>query len=162
MTAKLIIDHLGRMKQLHESLLVLSRKKTEALKTNDMDALQLCLSQERKHVSAINSLEKKRSAAVKEWAAGKQGFADAVPKVSDIIKWSRWPDREQLEEVYNSFILVLADLKQQEVLNGELTKQSLQFINMSLDLLQPSLNNLNYGHASGSNGQNRSVFDSQA
>ncbi|MCP3028100.1 flagellar protein FlgN [Halobacillus sp. A5] len=159
---KQIIDYLERLKQLHESLLTLSKNKTEALKTNDIEELRACLNQERKHVSAIEMLEKKRIEAVNVWAAGEPGFEGKNPAVSDIIEWVDWSERKQLECVYESFILVLAELKQQEVLNGDLTRQSLQFVNMSLDLLQPTIENVNYGGTSQSSGPKRSVFDSQA
>ncbi|MFC7062467.1 flagellar protein FlgN [Halobacillus seohaensis] len=162
MTAKRIIDHLERLMQLHESLFELSKKKTEALKTNDTESLKAYLTRERKHVSAINTLEKKRMAAVEEWAASEPDYDIESPTISDILNWANWPERQKLQEVYDSFILVLADLKQQEVLNSELIKQSLQFVNMSLELLQPSLQNLNYGESSKPSEEKRSVFDSKA
>ncbi|WP_431804171.1 flagellar protein FlgN [Halobacillus andaensis] len=162
MFIKQIIDYLERLKQLHESLLALSKRKTEALKTNDIDGLRSCLNQERKHISAIETLEKKRSAAVKEWAANEADYEGENPTISEIIEWVDWAERQQLKEVYDAFILVLAELKQQEVLNGDLTRQSLQFVNMSLDLLQPTIENVNYGGTSRTNGPKRSVFDSQA
>ncbi|GGF31256.1 hypothetical protein GCM10010954_33060 [Halobacillus andaensis] len=162
MAIRQIIDYLERLKQLHESLLTLSKNKTEALKKNNIDSLRDCLNQERKHVSAIEALEKKRIKAVSEWAAREPDFNGEHPTVSEIIEWVAWSDRKQLESVYESFILVLAELKQQEVLNGDLTRQSLQFVNMSLDLLQPSLENVNYGGSLQTSGPKRSVFDSHA
>ncbi|UOR11670.1 flagellar protein FlgN [Halobacillus amylolyticus] len=156
-----IIDQMERLRQLHDSLLALSSKKTEALKSNDTEALQGILAQERKHVQAINGLEKKRMAVVAEWAVA-SGFMNEAPTVSEILAAVEGVERERLQEAYDSFIIVLADLKQQEVLNAELTKQSLQFINVSLDLLQPSLNQMNYGKPAGTVEQKRSVFDSKA
>ncbi|MFG6147988.1 flagellar protein FlgN [Halobacillus sp. B23F22_1] len=161
-TIRQIIDYLDRLKQLHESLLTLSKKKTEALKNNEIDSLRNCLTQERKHVSAIEALEKKRIAAVSDWAASEPDFNGENPTVSEIIEWVDWSERQQLECVYESFILVLAELKQQEVLNADLTRQSLQFVNMSLDLFQPTLENVNYGGSLQTSGPKRSVFDSQA
>ncbi|UOQ94401.1 flagellar protein FlgN [Halobacillus shinanisalinarum] len=156
-----IVDQMERLKQLHESLLTVSNNKTEALKSNDTEALQGILAQERKHVQAINSLEKKRLAVVAEWSVA-AGFTHGDPTVSDILDVVEGAERERLQETYDSFIIVLADLKQQEVLNAELTKQSLQFIHVSLDLLQPSLSQMNYGKPAGTEGQKRPVFDSKA
>ncbi|WP_371809613.1 flagellar export chaperone FlgN [Halobacillus sp. Marseille-Q1614] len=54
---KVIFESLDHSKQLHESLLTVSKKKTEALKENQIERLLECLVQERKHVAAIEKLE---------------------------------------------------------------------------------------------------------
>ncbi|WP_079527221.1 flagellar protein FlgN [Halobacillus hunanensis] len=161
MTIDSIIEQMGRLQQLHESLLALSTRKTEILKSNDTEALQDILVQERKHVQGINTVEKQRMARAAAWAES-AGFAGEAPTVSEMLEAVEGQERVRLKEAYDAFILVLADLKQQEVLNAELTKQSLQFITMSLDMLQPSLTNMNYGTSSQGGEQKRSVFDSKA
>ena len=163
MTIDTIITHMNQLKQLHESLFSLSKKKTDALKANDTEGIQQLLTQERKHVQAIGKIEKQRAQTVAQWSQGK-GLPTAEPTVSEIIEVLEGEDKAKLQQAYEELIVVLADLKQQEKLNADLTQQSLQFINMSLDLLQPSLQSMNYGGQQGSSGNQskRSVFDSKA
>ncbi|SFJ45782.1 FlgN protein [Halobacillus dabanensis] len=163
MTIDTIITHMNQLKQLHDSLFSLSKKKTEALKTNDIEGIQQLLTQERKHVQAIGKIEKQRAQTVAQWSQG-QGHPTAEPTVSEILEVLQGEGKARLQDSYEGLILVLADLKQQEKLNADLTQQSLQFVNMSLDLLQPSLQSLNYGGQQGPSGNQskRSVFDSKA
>ncbi|QAS53701.1 flagellar protein FlgN [Halobacillus litoralis] len=164
MTIDTIINHMERLKQLHESLHVLSKKKTEALKKNDTAAIQGLMTDERKHVQAIEKIEKQRIKDVDAWSANRN-LPSEQPTISDLIGLLEGEEKDQLQQAYDELILVLAELKQQEQLNSELTKQSLQFINLSLDMLQPSLQSMNYGNQNEQNsGQKpkRSVFDSKA
>ncbi len=164
MTIDPIVTSMTQLRQLHESLLVLSKKKTAVLKQNETDALSQLLAAERKHVQAIDKVEKQRIKAVQAWYET-HGYRASDPTISEMIELAEGEEQQKLQIAYEAFILVLADLKKQETLNAELTKQSLQFINLSLDMLQPSLQNLNYGGGSKPNGdteQKRSVFDSKA
>ncbi|MFZ0370831.1 MAG: flagellar protein FlgN [Halobacillus sp.] len=164
LTLKSVIQCMDHLKQLHESLLILSRKKTEALKSNDTNSIQQLLTQERKHVQAINKVEKQRGEAVVSWCEA-QGLSTYEPTISNIIANLEGDSQAKLEAIYEEMILVLSSLKQQEQLNAQLTKQSLQFINMSLDMLQPSLDSVNYGGKSApsrNHKSKRSTFDSKA
>ncbi|TGB02371.1 flagellar protein FlgN [Halobacillus salinus] len=162
MTVKPIVHTMTQMKQLHESLLALSQKKTDALKSNDTTGLQKLLTTERKHVQAIDKLEKARMDAVNQWYEAR-GLSYTEPTISEMLEHMEGSEQEALQAAYNELIIVLADLKQQEQLNAELTKQSLQFVNLSLDMLQPSLDNVNYGgNEEQSTQPKRSVFDSKA
>ncbi|MGP4077723.1 flagellar protein FlgN [Halobacillus sp. K22] len=164
MTLKPVIQCMDQLKQLHESLLILSRKKTEALKTNNTTDLQQMLTQERKHVQAINKVEKQRGDAAVSWFEA-QGLSTYDPTISNMINNLEGDSQVQLQDIYEEMVLVLSSLKQQEQLNAELTKQSLQFINLSLNMLQPSLESVNYAGrttASNRNKPKRSTFDSKA
>ncbi|MBX0357538.1 flagellar protein FlgN [Halobacillus sp. Nhm2S1] len=162
MTVKPVINYMNQLQQLHESLLSLSTRKTEALKTNDVAGIQQLLLQEKKHVQAIEKVEKQRERSVAQWASEKD-LHSREWTVSDLIEMVDGEEKELLQEAHEGLFLVLADLKQQEKLNKELTQQSLQFINMSLDLLQPSIQSVNYGgQEAGKSTAKRSIFDSKA
>ncbi|MYL49180.1 flagellar protein FlgN [Halobacillus litoralis] len=163
MTIDPVINHMKQLQQLHESLLSLSKRKTEALKTNDVTGIQQLLIQEKEHVQAIEKIEKQRERSVTQWAS-ENGIPPRERTVSELIEILDGEEKERLQNAYEALILVLADLKQQEKLNTELTQQSLQFINMSLDLLQPSLQSVNYGVKETNHGSTakRSIFDSKA
>ncbi|MCA0984680.1 flagellar protein FlgN [Halobacillus yeomjeoni] len=164
MTINTVVQHMNHLKKLHDSLLVLSKKKTDALKQNDVNGIQQLLIQERKHVQAISQVEKKREMAVSDWYR-ERGEIPLSATVSEMIEQLDGGEKAKLNEAYERLIFVLSELKKQEQLNSELTHQSLQFINLSLDLLQPSLNTVNYFNQTGTASDvqpKRSVFDSKA
>ncbi|CDQ19207.1 FlgN protein [Halobacillus karajensis] len=160
MTIEPVIQRMKQLQHLHESLLFLSKKKTETLKTNDLSEIQQLLTQERKHVQAIEKIEKQRVQSVTQWAQERDLKAREWT-VSEMIDRLEGKEKENLMNIYEKLILVLSDLKQQEKLNTELTQHSLKFINMSLDLFQPSIQSVNYGRKQGYSNK-RSVFDSKA
>ncbi|WP_181347260.1 flagellar protein FlgN [Thalassobacillus sp. CUG 92003] len=164
MSLHAVIQLMEKQKQLHESLLTLSQQKTEILKQGEHENFQALLAKERKHVQAIETVEKQRMQAVSSWY-DEQGIRSEDPTVSEMLTLidNEW-EREELQRIFDAFIFVMSDLRKQEKLNAELTQQSLQFINVSLDMLQPSLKNMNYGKPSQDSDKNqkRSVFDSKA
>ncbi|SEA39412.1 FlgN protein [Thalassobacillus cyri] len=152
-----------KLKQLHESLLYLSREKTELLKQGETGSLQQLLTQERKHIQAITKIENERMHTVTDWCP-QQGIELETPTLSGLLGFLEdSKEKNLLQSLFEDLAFLVSELKQQEQLNAELTKQSLQFIHLSLDMLQPSLNNVNYNKQTGvSNKEKRSVFDSKA
>ncbi|MGM8215198.1 flagellar protein FlgN [Bacillaceae bacterium W0354] len=164
MSVKQIIEHLEKIYQLQKSLLSISKEKTELIKANKIEQFNELLMTERKHVQAIDQLEKKRIDATNDWFD--RVAPDAERTISGLIEHvTDEADRKQLEKLYEEMIYVLADLKQQEKLNLDLTQQSLQFIELSLDMFQPnSTKNMNYNQPNSKQGKksSTSVFDSKA
>ncbi|RKJ48729.1 flagellar protein FlgN [Butyricicoccus sp. 1XD8-22] len=166
MSVQSIITILERLEKLHKSLLELSYQKTEIVKKGDMAELDNMLKNEQSHVAAIETLEKQRQQAVSEYLtekgilqAGKQAIADVIEVVENE------EERTQLQDVRNRLMLVVDDLRKQNELNQKLVFQSLQFVNMTLDLLRPKPDQINYSgkEARGDNTvQKKSYFDSQA
>lgn len=163
MLVKQIIEQLEKIYQLQKSLLIISKEKTELIKNNDIDQFNQLLMTERKHVQAIEQLESKRMNLTDEFFEKEAPESErTISQLIELVKDEE--ERKQLQHIFEKLIFVLADLKQQEKLNQDLTQQSLQFIDLSLELLQPHLNkNLNYGQGSGQQTKRQSsVFDSKA
>ncbi|SFM23816.1 FlgN protein [Gracilibacillus orientalis] len=165
MSVQPIIQHLNKLIELHDSLLRISKQKTEILKEGNTDALQKLMTKEQKHVQAINQIEQKRIDAVASWAT-KQNLDQKTVTVSTIIEeYTTGADQQQLEQVTLTLAEQLVELRRQEDLNKQLTQQSLQFVQLSLDMMQPSMKNMTYGnakHQSKPSAPRRSVFDSKA
>ncbi|UFT98550.1 flagellar protein FlgN [Radiobacillus kanasensis] len=165
MTVQAIIESLSKLKQLHESLLSVSLQKTDAVKDGKTKALQSLLIQERKHVQAIEQVEAKRVSQTEAWAK-KQGFPAEDVTVSFVMEHlEEGSEKEQMEQVTFVLASVLVKLKQQEHLNQDLIQQSLQFINLTLDMVQPTVKNINYGNNANKQPEQtarRSAFDSKA
>ncbi|MBN8235319.1 flagellar protein FlgN [Halobacillus kuroshimensis] len=160
MTIGTIITLMNKLTQLHKSLLTVSQTKTEALKHNETDEMQKLLQQERKHVQAVKQIEKQRTEAAAEWFKQK-GHTGQDETVSAMLELHSGEEKEELQRAYEALIFVLSDLKQQEALNAELIQQSMQFISLSLNTLEPSIQSLNYGNQK-QEAPKRSLFDSKA
>lgn len=164
MSIDYIIVVLERLVQVHQSLLQLSLTKTELLKKGAIEEVQRILKNEQKHIQAIDKLEKDRLKAVDQWSA-KFGLTDDQKNVTTLLeKVEDDRERDQLEQVSTELAKVLVDLKAQENLNQELTEQSLQFVQMNLDLLSPTIEQVNYGNKRNQDDpqSKRSTFDSKA
>lgn len=164
MTTDTITKSLSQLGKLHHSLLLVSEQKTEALKDGDITLIQKLLLQERKLVQAINQIEMQRQLEVGKWAV-QHGMKQEQATISNLLETI--PDlaeKESLEKHYVSLADTIVRLKQQEQLNQQLMQQSLQFIELSIDMLDPSAKNLNYNQrpAEQTPSQPRSMFDSRA
>ncbi|MBM7570247.1 flagellar protein FlgN [Aquibacillus albus] len=162
MSVKPIVEALDKLTQLHQSLLKLSKDKTESLKKGSIDQLQALLVQERKHVQAINQLEEKRMKLVENWAITNQLDPAAINVSSMLEILKQDSDKELLKNATTQLAEIMVELKQQEKLNQELTQQSLQFVQLTMDMISPTLRNMNYGNSAKQQSNNRSVFDSKA
>lgn len=166
MSVEIIYATLEKLERMHKSLLELSFKKTELIKTNNMEALDQMLKDEQAHVAAIDKLEQQRQLQVTEYL-GAKGFAPTDKMtVADVIKVAdNDTDKKKLEKVRNRLLLIIDDLRKQNDLNQKLVFQSLQFVNLTLDMLRPQPDQINYSgnEVRGTNTiGKKTYFDSQA
>ncbi|TFB24381.1 flagellar protein FlgN [Filobacillus milosensis] len=164
MSIQKITEHLEKLYQLNESLLTLSKQKTELVKKSKIDEFNELLMKERKHAQAIEQVEAKRVELTDEWFM-KHAPNTSEKTLSQMIELVEGEaEKEKLQTVYENLIVNLADLKQQEALNQDLIQQSLQFIELSMEMFQPNSKNMNYDKPKGQQGKSssQSVFDSKA
>lgn len=164
MSIEHISSTLERLTQVHQSLLQLSTTKTDLLKAGKIEEVQAILKTEQKHIQAIDRLEKQRLKAVDEWAVTYELSDDEKTITTLLEKVEHDNERQQLENLSTELAKVLVELKAQERLNQELTQQSLQFVQMNLDLISPTIEQVNYGNKKNQNDpqSKRSTFDSKA
>lgn len=145
MSIEVICSTLEKLERMHKSLLELAFKKTELIKTNNMEALDQMLKDEQAHVAAIDKLEQQRQKTVTEYLEAK-GFASSDNMtVADVIKVAEHEvDKQNLENVRNRLIRLIDDLRKQNNFNQKLVFQSLQFVNLTLDMLRPQPEQINY------------------
>lgn len=133
MSAEALITALKKLQSLHESLYQLALKKTEILKKNEVDALQQLLKEEQQHIHAINVIEKERQQAAQQFLGRETSVT-----ISDCIDAAAPDMAASLSHLKESIVAAVAQLQEQNELNQTLVFQSLQYINLSLDLLRPS------------------------
>ncbi|MBG9586609.1 flagellar protein FlgN [Cytobacillus firmus] len=140
MSAEALTAAMEKLLKLHKSLYELAVKKTDIIKTGDMDALNQMLKDEQAHIAAIGRLDKER-----EKAANSIVPMVESPTVSDCLNILRQPDRLKLEAITEELAELVYELKEQNFLNQQLVHHSLQFVNVSMNLLRPQAENMNYG-----------------
>ena len=157
MSAHKLIDVLDKMNRLHMLLLELAVKKTDIIKQNDMNGLDQLLKDEQKFIAAINTMEQERKkATVQLTGSGDSTITECITKLAA-------NDREALLSMQSSLNETMKQLKEQNELNQQLIYQSLQFVNLSLNIINPQPEKPTYTHPARSNShrEKQSMFDSQ-
>ncbi|VEF46908.1 FlgN family protein [Bacillus freudenreichii] len=161
MSAETLINNLTKQYQLHEALLKNALKKTEVLKKGDVDSLQEIMREEQKLTTAITMMENERQTAAQSFI--KKNGDDQIT-MADCISAAVPEAAETLRALQEQLVSVIDKLQEQNELNKQLIYQSLQFVNMNLDLLQPEKETATYGRPDTrkQTKQGKSFFDSKA
>jgi len=164
MSIEKILQSLTKLDMLHKSLLEIAYKKTEVIKTGDMDSLNQLLKDEQAHVAGISQLEQQRQTEVTDYLRAKGIAPTDNPTVALVLEnTNNNEEKEQLGAARNKLLLTLETLKYQNDLNQKLTMQSLQFVNLTLDTLRPKPDQINYSKSEvQAPSKGKSYFDSQA
>jgi flagellar biosynthesis/type III secretory pathway chaperone len=159
MSAKKLIDTLEKLLTLHQSLLKLAEQKTDILKKGDMEGLNALLTNEQKHITAIQQVEEIRNEAVEALLQGQ----DVDKTISNCIEFTNEPERTKLTQLKDHLTEVITELKERNQLNQQLIHQSLQFVHLTLDMLAPQPASINYGPPQqNATPKRQSMFDSKA
>lgn len=151
MSIEKILETLEKQERMHRSLLELAHKKTDVLKANDMEQLSAILTTEQAHVAAIETLEQQRQQLVTEYFRAKGIQTADKPTVAQLIEAATTEEKPKLAATRERLLTVVDELKKANSLNQKIVIQSLQFVNFSLDMLQPQRatqsNTFNYSGA---------------
>ena len=162
-----ILVTLEKLEKIHHSLYELASNKTNIVKSNQVEELDLILKAEQAHVAAIETIEQQRQVQVKQYLTNKEFSYTGMPTLAHLIEAAHEdPMLAELKAQRERLIEAVEMLKVQNDLNQKLVFQSLQFINMSLNTMQPQQQEqVNYSDKEVL-GQNtvskKSYFDSQA
>ena len=158
MSAQELTNVMEKLLKLHHSFLQLSKEKTDILKKGDMDALQSLLRNEQKHISAISIIDKERQKIVTGLFPGQPNLT-----ITECIPHLESTEQESIVAIQDQLMQVLRELKDINELNQQLIQQSLQFVNLQLDLLLPNeLDNYSKEQAGQEPMPKLSLFDSKA
>ena len=164
MSANPIITELTKLLTLQEDLYDKSKEKTEVVKVGDVEGLKSLINEERKLMTSIAAVQKAFLDQSQRFLHH-HGISMETPTLSDCIGRANDQERQVLTTLQNQIVNKAQQVKKQNELNQQLLKQSLAFVQMSLDLLSPDMGSYNYERT----GQNhsyeqpgRSLFDSNA
>ncbi|WP_047980836.1 flagellar protein FlgN [Ornithinibacillus contaminans] len=164
MSVQAIIKKLDKLTGIHQQLVQLSKEKTTVIKEGAVEKLQAVLVKERKYVQQLEQAEESRRTEVEAWfEENKLPLAEATVTTM-LQQLTAEEEKEAVEAAAVRLTEAIVELKQQEQLNMALIQQSMQFVQLSIDLLSPTLKSMNYGNKTQSEQSSvgRSVFDSKA
>lgn len=165
MSVNTIIQALNNMTSLHQQMNVLARQKTEVIKKGNVDDLRTLLKEENKQIQSIKKLESTLLNGT-ELFLQENGIEEESPRLATVIQIAIDTDKDLLLKAKAELENEITELSKYNRLNQDLLEQSLQFVNMSLDLMQPDIESYNYDPNESSQHehqkQTRSLFDSKA
>lgn len=143
---------LERLLKSHEDLLALGERKTEVLKLGDMKVLDVLLKAEDLQVKKLQVIEKERLLK----------FANVT--LGDVMDQAEASEEERLQNLQDHLIQAYEALKSRNELNQELLEHSLQYVNMSLSMVQLQSEPSTYSNTKKNPyaNQSSSLFDSKA
>ncbi|PLS17868.1 flagellar protein FlgN [Bacillus sp. M6-12] len=149
---------------LHKSMNRIAKQKSDAVIKGDIEALKSVLSKEKLHIKAIDQ----KNREMREISAALlSGGGDIVndPTLSAVIAVSAGNEKMNLSRLKVELETEISELAHQNKLNQQLLEQSLDFIHLTMDLIQPDPNSYTYGHPQDSPQsvqRGQSIFDSKA
>lgn len=155
-----LILTMEKLLKLHNSLLKLAVKKTDSIKKGDIPSLNQFIKDEQSHIAAIGKVEKDRLVIAKQLVREME-----TPSISDCLKVMNGEEGEVLERLRDELLQVVFQIQEKNELNQQLIYQSLQFVNLSMSLINPKIEEFNYGHPSESQpspGIQKGIFNSKA
>jgi flagellar biosynthesis/type III secretory pathway chaperone len=159
---KQLLDIFDELLQAHEALLSLVHEKKDILIQGQLDKLSALTVQEWRWIQRIESLEKERISHVSVFAREK-GLAEESLTARQLPSLLGDPFLSaRMKGLIERLTSVLDELKKANELNAQLLRQSLTFVQMTLDLLTDTSNSIQY-HERGttSSAPRRSFFDAK-
>jgi flagellar biosynthesis/type III secretory pathway chaperone len=162
--AQKLTDILKKQLTVNKSLLAVAEQKTEVIKKHDMSELNEILKSEQKHIALLKQLEQQRRAETAHLLSGLLTGVQTELVLSDVINLIDEPEQGRLQKLQQELVTCIQHLKERNDLNQQLLYQSMQFVNLTLDLIQPRPQTFNYERPqTQTNGaKTRSVFNSKA
>ncbi|MFB4165211.1 flagellar protein FlgN [Alteribacillus sp. JSM 102045] len=164
MSVKAIFETMALLVQQHKELNTISAKKTEYVKANDTKSLAALLKKESKHIRAIEKTERNRQDAVADFLHSRDE-KETKGTVSILLKHLPESYHEPLLKLQEGLLQEMEKLRKKEALNRTLVEDSLRFVQITMDMIQPDPEAVHYNHPGGTDKDNRegySMFDSKA
>ena len=165
MSMTTIMASLNNLEKLHRSLLKLAYDKMILIKSGDIEELDQLLKDEQAHLAAISQMDAQRQSTVTAYLTDQGRSVPVNPTIADVLENASDGEKIGLEEARDRLLHAIHDLKRQNELNQKLTYQSLQFVNLSLDMVRPRPESVNYSRTEVSGKKltnDETTFDSHA
>lgn len=136
-----LVEVLQEQTEIYKDLLKQSQQKTEMIVKNDIEEIKISTEKEEGTIRKIAKLELKREDVIKQIAAVLKVSENQI-KISDLIQvLEKAPtDQKLLQQTQTEMLEVLQELQKTNEKNKQLIKQSLDYIDFSVNLIQTSQN----------------------
>lgn len=132
-----MIEILKKELQYYKDLLALSNTKKTSIIEGKVAELDKIVKLEQNMIFDLGQLEKQREEEVNKLCQ-RLGISDRKASLTEITEKLTKEDRTALERIQAAMRKTLSELKAQNDLNGELIKQSLEYIDFSINILTSS------------------------
>jgi hypothetical protein len=159
-----LLTVLEKIVKLQKSLHQIALKKTDILKADDIEALGQLMKDELKHIKAIEMVNGERE-QIQRQLANELLLPPTNITISQLLKSSMLKDKESLRKLQVKLVEQTQSLKEINEFNQQLLQQSLNFVNLNLDLVLGQQESGNYTDNSSNEEEestSRSLFDSKA
>ncbi len=155
-----LTDVLEKEAALYNELLSISRRKTPVLVEGKVAELENITKEEQSLVLQLSELENRREKLMEE-VSGKMSIKPENLTVTELVKHVGNRQGERLDKVRKHILDVIEELRSTNQLNAELVRNSLDFINFSLNLITSfeGEGNTYNGGAKKSGSKAKSLFD---
>ena len=165
MSITAIVELLNEMTELHEELIQHSVNKRNVIMSNEVNELAAIVKKEAKLIKDISDLDQKRVVLVCEYMISRCYQPNPSITLSDLNKLVfNAEEKLKLLDARNKLDSKLKELKETNLTNKQLVELSLNFIDLSLDLLTGSFEQeLIYRNPNQQHGtkRNSTMFDSK-
>ncbi len=147
---------------VYKNILDLSIKKTDIVVNGHIKKLEEITEEEQKLIIKIGKLEDIRENVI--YNMKKELSLEEELNMTKLNEYLEESDNEFIESLKNQLMDILSQLRERNVLNGSLINDSLEYINLNIDLLTNStIDNIYDDKQKGSKGvQARRMFDTKA
>jgi len=136
MSIQALREELEQLISLHDSLIELSEAKTRVLIENNLEELNRIVHKEAGLIRQVTECEQRRMEAIDRFLISKGFRPTPAITVSEIIRLIfRMEEKEAVSHLQQELARRLDKLKRLNEQNRQLTRQSLDYLNLSLDLL---------------------------
>jgi FlgN protein len=159
-----LLTVLEKIVKLQKSLHQIALEKTDILKADDIEALGQLMKDELKHIKAIEMVNGERE-QIQRQLANELLLPPTNITISQLLKSSMLKDKESLRKLQVKLVEQTQSLKEINEFNQQLLQQSLNFVNLNLDLVLGQQESGNYTDNSSNEEEestSRSLFDSKA
>jgi hypothetical protein len=159
-----LLTVLEKIVKLQKSLHQIALKKTDILKADDIEALGQLMKDELKHIKAIEMVNGERE-QIQRQLENELLLPPTNITISQLLKSSMLKDKESLRKLQVKLVEQTQSLKEINEFNQQLLQQSLNFVNLNLDLVLGQQESGNYTDNSSNEEEestSRSLFDSKA
>ncbi len=131
-----LIDVLEKENTEYETLMLLSKEKTPVIVKGDLEKLQRITEVEQEYVGKIRNLEKKREEVMRDIGTVLSRDPQNT-KITDLIELlSKQPEEQRrLSEIHDKLKRTLNNVKQNNDINANLIRESLEIIDFNLNLV---------------------------